>query len=294
MKKIVIIVLFATIVIISSIQYYKYIKHKDYREDLIFRTRVELEYLKKDKTMSFLELVDTKWEEECLILDYNSRLSPEVLKKLTAPSLLLEDFYSAMIVDVNRWSSILQNLNNANYGLCITYSSPNIEATCCLKSDTLCSLLEDSVRLEYGRELFALRKSKEIMEYARIHFNRDRYLTPLNVDLNKDFVTLLLSFDDSKFDIDISLRDTSHVASHYTDVVGEMGSLQDGLLSICVLAKRGFAIEYKGKYNRKKYRCEWPYEKAQILFKNRRINFDKSQTNQVHTVVRTTNNNKSH
>ena len=129
-------------------------------------------------------------------------------------------------------------------------------------------------------------KALETLDYAKRHFKRDIAFTADSVKIEDKYVALYLSYDD-KYSIEHFL-DTTHVNAHFTDDVGEMGSILDNMLEICVRTERGFAFVYTGTRKHKVDRLQWDYSRigeyvdAKVI---RGLRNDERQFNSVHTVI---------
>ena len=156
-----------------------------------------------------------------------------------------------------------------------------------LVTPQLLSELADEQAMDGFVETFALLKTDEILDYAKEHFKGDPYLKPDSTTLTNDFVNLYISFDDGEYKMGESYLDTTYVALHYTDQVGEMGSILDNILAICTRTDRGFAFVYKGKKKNTNHRLEWNRERARWAaeYCAKRIWQKDMKTNQVRTAV---------
>ena len=261
-------------------------KKREERENLIWMARCELETLRNDKEVLYLRLQDIAYENDLLKLRYKTSISSDVVAKQHADSLMAKDFMSSIILNPDKWDKVAQYLSQAGVDLSITYSS-HVDISFIISGKELAHMLSDEQLFMEGIELFVQRKKKEALEYANSHFQKDRFIKVDSLSVNQSLVSLHMSFDDSKANLGRSFLITHKVPAHFTDKVGDMGSILNNMLSICARTDKGFAFVYTAKNSRKVQSCKWDAEKAREMYENTvdKLWLDKRETNQVRTVI---------
>ena len=96
-----------------------------------------------------------------------------------------------------------------------------------------------------------------------------------------------MSYNDSKANLGSTFLNTDKVALHYTDKVGDMGSILNNMLSICARTNKGFAFIYTAQKSHKIQKCKYNAERAKKIYEDTadKLWLDKRETNQVHTVI---------
>ena len=140
--------------------------------------------------------------------------------------------------------------------------------------------------------MFTVLKGCEILRYAKMHFQGDVFFNVDSMSLNDKSLLLCLSYDDSKARLGDSYLRMDRVNPHFTDPVGEMGSILDGMLSICTRTNRGFGFVYTAQKSHKVDRCEWTIDEMREIAEANRAKFfvGNRKTNQVKTVIVRRNN----
>lgn len=268
---------------------YQYVKEQikaEEKEDIVWLAICELETLANDKTIDYLKLNDIKYEEQILKLYYTCKYPSNEVTRIVKDSMMVEDFLSYIFIEPNRWDSISKHLTEAEVDLQIIYTNtliPSFKIT----SKELVNIINSNDKFKKGIDLFVSRKKKEILDYAKIHFRKDRYLKVDSVSIDNDYVYLHLSYNASKYNLGKTYTDTTNVNSHFVDKVGEMGSILDNMLAICSRTKRGFGFIYSGGKSYKAKSCFWDFNKVQkyIDESNNKISLESDKTNQVSTIV---------
>ena len=283
-------ILFLVVLILGMVGlFFKYLDEenkREERENLVWIARCELETLRNDKEVLYLRLHDMVYEEDLLKLRYDTSISSDEVAKKYKDSLMVKDFMSVIILNPDKWHKVAQYLSEADVDLSITYLS-HVESSFIISWEQLVHMLSDEKLFEEGIELFVQRKKKEVLEYARTHFQKDRYFKVDSLSLNQGFVSLHMSYDDSKASLGRSFLDTRNVSLHYTDRVGDMGSILNNILSICARTDRGFAFVYTAQKSRKVQSCKWDAKKAKEMYEDTadKLWMDKRGVNQVRTVI---------
>ena len=269
---------------------YYYIKdvEKQKREDLVWKARVELDIIKNDKTKEYLRLADVEYEDSVLRLSYIIRFHKSFSPiKHTSDSLIRLAFTSEVALFPDRWKTICKYLNEAQVKLAVTCLNDFSNPSFTLSSKKLASLLENKKLLFKGLKYFEGMKADEVLEYARIHFRNDRFLKVDGVVSGQQTLELHLSYDDSKARLGKSFLDTTKVSAHFTDPVGDMGSVLDGMLAISTRTDKGIAFVYKARKSQKVDSCVWDAEKTKELAKkyNGGLLLEGRKTNRVRTII---------
>ena len=256
------------------------------RENLVWLARCELETLRNDKEVQYLRLRDMDYEDNLLKLMYATSISSNEIATLVKDSLMHKDFMSVIVLNPEKWNSVSKYLSEADVDLSITYSS-HIESSFIISCEKLSQMLSDVQLFDEGIELFIKRKKQEVLDYARFHFRNDRFFKADSICLGKKYVSLHMSYDDSKANLGSSFLDTNKVSLHYTDKVGDMGSILNNMLSICARTNKGFSFVYTAKKSHKIQRCNYTAEKAKKMYEETadKLWLDKRETNQVRTVI---------
>ncbi|WP_455663856.1 hypothetical protein [Phocaeicola sp.] len=257
------------IIIIGTWQTYTFIKEsleKKEREKNVWLAICELEDLRVDKTVRYLRLNDIKYEDKKLKLGYHANYSTREISRIVKDSLMYDDFLSVIAIAPQKWNIISHYLAAAEVDLYITYFNTSIPSYL-LSWKQLSTLMSDKQKLRKGKRLFVNRKKEEVLNYALKHFGKDRYFKVDSLSLDNKYVSLHMYYDKSIASLGETFLDTIHVNPPYTDKVGDMGSLLDGMLAICSRINRGFAFVYFDRKERKVQRCEWNVEKAKAIAK---------------------------
>ena len=287
-----IVALVMTVAIIVGGGYY-YIQYKDEQErqrleDLIWKARYELSIVESDKTISYLRLNNTKYEDGMLKLELLMHTSHDIIKAVGSDSTAHSKmFFSLVSLYPECWATVSQCLEEANTDMELTYIDRGRDYKQNVTHSMLKTYLADENIMGNCTKIFAQLKAAEIYDYACQHFRGDKYLTPDSVSLTDDFVTLYISFDDSKYYLDDSYLDSTRVDVQFTDKVGDMGSVYDGMISLCSRTDRGFAFVYQGSKRNTIHRVPWSRERTRVLCENYKglIGQQDRKTHQVRTIV---------
>lgn len=265
----------------------KKMREREKREDLVWLARCELETLRNDKEVLYLRLKDINYEDNLLKLNFATSISFDEIVEKSKDSLMYKDFMSVIVLNLNKWEKVSQYLKEAQVDLNITYSNNMVEFPFTISYNQLTDMVSDKQLFDEGLEIFVRRKKLEVLEYARSHFKYDRYFQVDSLHINKDFVSLCLTYDDTKAELGHTFLDPNNVPLHFTDKVGEMGSILNNMLSICARIDRGFAFVYTGKKKRKIQSCRRGTEKAKEIYEDTvgKLWLDNRSTYRVRTVI---------
>lgn len=275
--------------IIGAILLFSYLKDKQEqqrKEYLAWRAMYEMTILQSDKTVNYLRLHKIEYENNQLLLEYLVQIPGKEQHQLN-DSTIRSLFYSYMAINPESWDSVFCYLKEAEVNLKLLCVNHKFVPSIVIPYDQLPSITSNKQAIDKWLGMFTILKSKEIFEYAKQHFKGDRYLFIDSVSMTDDYVELNFSFDDSKYRMGDAFLDTTHINRHFTDKVGDMGSILDGIFSICLRTDRGFAFIYKGKKNHIVHRCEWNKERTRELYKEYPglIMLHGRKTNQVKTII---------
>ena len=279
----------SSLIIIATIAVPAYLFYRHWkagqREDFMWVARGQLELMKGDKSVEFLEVSSVFFTDDTLDVTFQSgwpHLNRSLLRKLSmeSPSLLLA--YSC--VAPASWDTICKYLDLADVPLRVTYHLCDTSlGAATISPDALKTLLSDENKV-LGLKLFSVFKTQETLDCARYHYRKDRFFTPDSVNVEDNYVTLYISYDD-KYNISHFL-DPNHVSDHFLDDVQGTGSILDNMLEICVRTEKGFAFVYTGKKNHKVDRLEWDYSRIDEYVEAKvKRGFGDRRFNSVHTVI---------
>ena len=292
-----IILLFFTIGVLIVLAYFFYSHWKArQREDLMWMARGQLELMKGDKSVEFLRLGDVSYSDNTLHLLFHSAypyykhnfIESSILQD-TIQLYLLKNHALLMAyarVAPESWDLACKYLDEAKVDMHVTYQYlDTLVDTEPMTPDVFEKLFSEHNKAN-GLKLYSNLKTLETLEYAKRQFRRDIAFTADSVKIEDKYVALHLSYDD-RYSIEHFL-DTTHVNAHFTDDVGEMGSILDNMLEICVRTERGFAFVYTGTRKHKVNRLQWDYSRigeyvdAKVI---RGLRNDERQFNSVHTYI---------
>jgi len=252
--------------IFGTVSYYSSKQEEQKKEDLVWKARYELTFIKSDKTVGYLRLYDDEYKDGTLNLGF--LVGPGVEYSEGSDTLGMLDFFlSLLAINQERWDSVFYYLNRAGVGMKVVFYNKT-QTSLYFPDNTLLTLISNEKGMALNLEQFAKYKAEEILGYAKEHFKRDYLLTPDSVSLTDDLISLYLSYDDSKYILGKEFLDTTRVCIHFTDKVGEMGSIFDGMMSVCSRTDRGFAFIYQGKKNHTVHRLVWNKERTRELCKD--------------------------
>lgn len=265
----------------------KKMREHEKREDLVWLARCELETLRNDKEVLYLRLKDINYKDNYLNLKFDTSVSFDEIIEKSKDSLMHKDFMSVIVLNLNKWEKVSQYLAEAQVDLNITYSNNIVEFPFTISYNQLADMVSDKKLFDEGLEIFVRRKKQEVLEYARSHFRNDRYFKVDSLHINNDFVSLCMTYDDTKAELGHTFLDPNNVPMHFTDKVGEMGSILNNMLSICARIDRGFAFVYTAKKSRKIQSCRRSAEKAKEIYEDTvgKLWLDNRTTNRVRTMI---------
>ena len=293
---------------------YRYWKSQRNDESMLL-AKSELMYLSTDKTMDYLEFerLDADGKEITLVLETkNSQLtaidmlanymdgndSVELDKKDVKygkdklkeqiDSIVKLELMSLIAIEPARWKAFCNRLEEADGKLSVALSSMSTNFSIDLTSEQLRQLIEEEEQKKTGLDYFVNNKRVEVLDYARRHFRNDRLLRVKDVVVDSQYVSLWLAYDDSKYKIDKSMLDTTYVRPHFTDGVGEMGSILDGMLAISTRTDKGIAFVYSGTVNHNIDRVQFEKDKVKEIHKDESNRFyvGERKRDQVQSVIR--------
>lgn len=265
----------------------KKMREREKREDLVWLARCELETLRNDKEVLYLRLKDINYKDNYLNLKFDTSVSFDEVIEKSKDSLMYQDLMSVIVLNLNKWEKVSQYLTEAQVDLNITYSNNIVEFPFTISYNQLADMVSDKQLFDEGLEIFVRRKKQEVLEYARSHFRNDRYFKVDSLHINNDFVSLCMTYDDTKAELGRTFLDPNNVPMHFTDKVGEMGSILNNMLSICARIDRGFAFVYTAKKSRKIQSCRRSAEKAKEIYEDTvgKLWLDNRSTNRVRTMI---------
>lgn len=283
------ILLFIVVVLGAIYGAYAYMKYQERKEkdDLIWKAKCELETIRGDKTIGYLRLDKVICDDNVISLSFlrNTHGTNGIMH--FTDSIMYKEIASLITIAPVKWDSICSLLQTAGVDLNIIFSDVLDKPSIVIPNSLLRSKLLTKDLLEEGNKIFIQRKSEEIIQYARKHFSNDICFKVDTLIVSIDYVTLQLTYDDSKARLGKSFLDTTYVSPHFTDPVGDMGSILDGMLMICERTNKGLAFSYIGEKSKSKSICLWNAEKTKAIAKEQRqqLYLNGRKTNQVYTVI---------
>lgn len=253
------------------------------REDLVWMARRELNVQQADKTIAYLRLIEMKYEDQLLKLGFSSWPSGNA----TNDSAMWSDFSSMVAMYPGMWRKVANYLQQAEVDMQLTFNSYQQQPSLVVGSGQLSALLDDEQMLSAALNVFILKKKQEVLYYAAQHFHRTPYFRVEQLEINGNCLALQLSYDETVAVPGASYLDNTRVNPEFTDAVGDMGSILDGMLAICLRKNLGFAFEYKARKKKTIKRVEWDAQQAREIHKETSEQFwyRDRPINQVHTVV---------
>lgn len=289
LKKILLPSLVGIILIVAAFYGYTVIKHdaeEEARENLVWEARKQLERLVNDKTVGYMRLQSVEYKDHTLMLGYQVNV-PWYSNIVFVDSIIPNEFSSLMAIAPDRWSIISKYLNEAKVDIGLTFINfPELPVKN-ITHEHLSEIIHDQDLMSQALYYFEQKKKGEILDYARYHFQNDPYLKVEGVTVNKDQVTLTLLYNDLEYRMGESYLDHDQINAHFTDAVGDMGSILDGMWTICSRTGKGIAIIYKGAKRSKTERVEWNAKETIDLYKKygSSIWINPRRTNRVTTTI---------
>jgi len=263
------------------------------REDLVWKARIELEAVKSEKTIEYLKLQNMDYTDGLLTLSFLRNYSKYNVNNQITDSVISKEIVSLVAIDPNRWDTICYYLKKAEVDLKLVYSDVLKKPSICIRYSDLSNILLSDEAQKEGIALFTLLKGKEVLGYALKHFSSDRFFRVEGMEMDNENFYLNLSYDDNVAKLGKTFLDTTEVNMHFRDPVGDMGSILDGMLSICTRTNKGFGFTFKGQKNHQIDSVVWTVEKMRTIAKNNKnIPSEYRKTNQVKTIITRTTSKK--
>lgn len=239
-----------------------------------------LDEIEQDKTLNSLKMIRHRYEGDTLVIDYFA--IPNIASNIQHDSLKYE-FQNMVLLYHDKWKEILNSVGDkqsvviATFNRCYEkkgiylgksstvkqiYSFNELPDSTTTTIAEINKIIDNSVLHEKAMEVFANRKIYDIEEYVRKHYGKNSLLRLHSVTLDKDFVRVALSFDDSMAKIAKSLLDSTRIDPNFKDKVGERGSILKEIFSVCSRTHRGFTIEYIGLKNGTHHTLSWNYDRT--------------------------------
>ena len=259
-----------------------------------------LDEIQQDKTLNSIKMISHHYEGDTLLVNYFA--IPSIAKKIYKDS-LKNEFQNMVLLHHDKWKELLNSVVDKQSIVIATFNryhhrqETSPDHTSEVKSIYEFEDVEDSTTITLAEinafidnpdlrknavAVFANRKLFDIEEYVNLHYANTSMLKMHSVTLDKDFVRVALSFDDSRSRIGSTLLDSMNIDPNFTDKVGERGSILREIFSICSRTHRGFTIEYIGSQKGTHHILSWNYDRA-MKFKSL-FNFGTNpydETNQV-------------
>lgn len=253
------------------------------REEAFLLVKSYLEGLRQDKTTEFATINSYYLEDDTLYLNYRfSNIHSN--EKLMGTS--TEDCLMGIIaIDPDTWERISEIMSESKTNMSFVF--PNANMT--MPYDTLSAWLCDSAKLSTGNNYFSFYKMQEVEEYAKMHFAKDKYIKVIGHSIDKYVVRLDLSYYDVGVELGELYYDRKRMPYHFTDKVGEMGTILDGMLHVCARTGKSLEFTYEGTTKHKKYSCKWYTEEIPELLKEYGSDFriKNRKINQARTTIET-------
>lgn len=267
----------------------KYVENKreEARENIVWEARKLLENVTDARLINYLRLEEVSYENGCLVLTYQHNPIPGRGTEVSDPTLLAK-FLSVVAMSPDRWQKAFGHLKEAGADLEVVFGNVVRRPSVRISQEKMDELFSQPEALRRYLQVFEQLKCAEIKWYADMHFKNDVLFTVDSVHIDKHFVTLCLSYDDKKARLSDAILDSTRVYPLFTDPVGDMGSILDGMWTVCSRTSRGFAFEFMAKRSRRKDRVSWSTDRAAAAYEkyNSGLWYDGKPTNQVRTVIR--------
>lgn len=262
-------------------------KREEAREDMVWEARKLIETESDARLVGYLRLKEVKYESHKLLLTYDRNMPVEDNETVNDTTVVGE-FQSLVILSPDRWREAFRHLEEAEVDLVVVYRNVIKHPSYNFGHEKLAEELLGTEARQSGLVLFEQLKCAEIMKYAKIHFRGDVLFTADSVHVDKQFVSLCMSYDDKKASLSDPILDSTLVYPHYIDAVGDMGSILDGMRTVCTLTNRGFAFVYTARHSRKVNRVSWSTDRAAEAFEtyDSGLWHDGKETNRIRTVIK--------
>jgi hypothetical protein len=273
--------------VIYGIYAYVTYQERQEKEDLIWKAKVVLEEIRGDKTIGYLRLNKIIEEDNMMRLSFLRNICGTNGISHFSDTLMYKEMASLITIAPQKWDSLFSLLQEIGADLSIEYSDVKGKPAILIPHSQLQSKLLAKELLDEGDQIFIQRKSEEVVQYAKKHFAGDTFFDVDTVTHDTDYVTLWLKYDDGKAQLGKSFLDRTYINPHFTDPVGDMGSIFDNMWPICLRTNKGIAIDYQGTKSNSKNRVEWNAIEIKELHQKYGDSFytEHRKTNQVHTVI---------
>ena len=228
-------------VIYGTYTYMEFLEKKK-TEDLVWKARVPLETISSNKTIEYLRIHKISYEDSTLHVSLLRNILGTNETIHFTDTLMQLEIASLVSLAPQEWDTICTNLQKAHVNLLFEYSDVKDRPVLMIPYSELHNKLLMKDVLEKGMKYFTIMKGVEIFQYAKKHFRKDIFFTVDSVSMNANYVALHLSYDDKRAKLGKSFLDTNHINQHFTDPVGNMGSILDGMLAICCRTNKGIAF----------------------------------------------------
>lgn len=273
-------VLFCIILLVSGGVGVAYYKNNEAKELSKAQIICLLDEIQQDKTLNSIRMIGHHYESDSLVINYFA-ITPIAIK--IKKDSLRNEFQNMVLLYHDKWKEVLNNVCDKQSVIVATFnrydfknrSYPNhgtegksindfeeLTDTLTITIAEVKAFLDNQAMREKAIAVFANRKIYDIEEYVKIHYGKTSILKMHSVTLDKDFVRVALSFDDSKSRIGSSLLDSTSIDPNFIDKVGERGSILKEIFSICSRTHRGFTIEYIGSKKGTHHVLSWNYDRA--------------------------------
>lgn len=272
---------------IYGIYAYVIYRERQEKEDIVWKAKVVLEEIRGDKTIGYLRLNKIIDEDNTMRLSFLRNIYGTNGISHFSDTLMYKEIASLITIAPQKWDSICSLLQEVGADLSIDYSDVKGKPAILIPHSQLQSKLLAKELLNEGNQIFIQRKSEEVVQYAKKHFAGDAYFIVDTLTLDMDYVTLWLKYDDSKAQLGKSFLERTYINPHFTDPVGDMGSIFDNMWSICSRTNKGIAIEYQGTKSNSRDRVEWNATETKELHQKYGDSFctENRKTNQVKTII---------
>lgn len=239
-----------------------------------------LDEILQDKTLNSIKMISHYFDGDTLVVNYFA--VPQIANCIRKNSLKTE-FQNMVLLYHDKWKEVLNTVHDEQSVIIATFNRYDYKntvppiSTSTLKTvlnyeevmdtititmDEVGTFIDNKALRKNAMEVFAKRKIYDIEEYVKMHYRNTAILKMHSVTLDKDFVRVALSFDDSRSRIGTTLLDSTRIDLNFIDKVGERGSILKEIFSICSRTHRGFTIEYVGSQKGTHHVLSWSYDRA--------------------------------